>query len=539
MIVAEPAVDRKIGRLLDLLPDVLRADRPASATLGELTEVARELLGASYACLTLLRDDGSFGPTAYAGVPDDHVRHSATWLAGADLFGQLVRAPGVLRVDRVPAQRGDASAGVGVEGFLGVHLRSGHRTLGLLYVCNPVEAASFSADTEALAASLGATLGAALGNAGLLRDALRNRRWMRASTMLTRELFGQDENESLRRISDLARELADADLVMMLTVEDDSARVRYARGLGSEDRVGQTYLMAGTWTGRVVSTGRPEVVADLASAETTGPESINGIELGPAMLLPLKGAHEVLGALFLCRHRDAERFTQADLETAGSFADHAAVTLELSAARETTEKLRRLEDRNAIARDLHDHVIQRLYATGMTLQLALKSVEDPVRSRIELSVSTIDDTIRQIRNTIMTLRAEDEIGSATLDALVTSIAREASPLLGFTPLVALEAPSGEVSGPLAADLAACIREGISNIIRHARAETVEITGHVEDAVLHLSLSDDGVGIQSTRRSGLRNLAQRVEMHGGTFAAESPPTGGTLLQWQVPLSRPGR
>ena len=144
------------------------------------------------------------------------------------------------------------------------------------------------------------------------------------------------------------------------------------------------------------------------------------------------------------------------------------------------------------------------------------------------------DTIRQIRNTILTLRAPDEIGH-DLGTLVANIAREATPLLGFQPLVALEPPAAEVTGAVANDLSACIREGLSNIVRHARAEAVEIRGWIDAGVLHLVLVDDGIGIRSSRRSGLDNLAKRAHAHGGTMEIGAPDGGGTQLSWRLPVA----
>jgi signal transduction histidine kinase len=356
---------------------------------------------------------------------------------------------------------------------------------------------------------------------------------------MTRDLFSDNVDQPIRLISDRARELADADMVLMLLRDGEQMRVRYARGLGAENRVvGATFFPKDDFTAEVLLSGRSVMVNSLThTADQVELRRMGDVELGPAMLVPLHGATEILGALFLCRHEGARRFSEADLETAGTFADHAAVSLELAYAREVAEKLRMLEDRNRIARDLHDHVIQRLYATGMSLQQVLSRVDDDARSRIEVGVATLDDTIRQIRNTILTLRSpEEEVGS-TLGTLVATIAREAAPLLGFPPVVALDPPVQEIAGPLAADLAACVREGLSNIVRHARAEAVELRGTVHGSELNLVLKDDGIGIRSTRRSGLDNLSKRVQQHGGTLEISSPPEGGAQLCWRVPLAPP--
>jgi signal transduction histidine kinase len=361
---------------------------------------------------------------------------------------------------------------------------------------------------------------------------------MRAANVMTRDLLSDDVDEPLRLISDRARELAEADMVFMLLRDGSRMRVRYARGPGAEDRiVGETFLPKDVFTAAVLTSGGAVIIPNLTStAEDVGLRELGGVELGPAMLLPLHGADEVLGALVLCRREGGRRFTEADLEQAGTFADHAAVSLELAAAQEVAERLRILEDRNRIARDLHDHVIQRLYATGMMLQQVVSKVDDDARARIEVGVATLDDTIRQIRNTILTLRSPEDDPGSTFGTLVATIAREAAPLLGFQPVIALEPPVQELSGALAGDLAACVREGLSNIVRHARAEAVELRGSIEDGELTLVLKDDGIGIRSSRRSGLDNLDKRVQHHGGSLEIASPADGGAELTWRVPVRR---
>jgi signal transduction histidine kinase len=443
-----------------------------------------------------------------------------------------------VRLDDITTHPAYDGSGPPIRTFLGVSLRARRLPVGVLYVCDRLDGATFTDEDVKVAEKLGNLLGSALENTHLLRDAMRDRRWMRETLAMTRDLFAEDIEEPLRLICDRARELAEADVVMMLTVEDDTCRVRYARGLGTEGLLGQSYLTAGTWTARVLGTGHAEVTSDPMTTQTLGPTTMSGVELGPAMLLPLRGADHVRGALFLARYRESARFTEADLETAGGFADHAAVSLELAAARETTEQLRLMDERNRIARDLHDHVIQRLYATGMSLQRVTRLVEGEARERVEMGVSMIDETISQIRETIQALRTAEEAAAMTLGTLVVTIGREATPLLGFAPMIALEPPTNEISGPLAADLAACVREGLSNIARHAQAGSAELIGRIDDSTLTLTLRDDGVGIQSNRRSGLANLAQRAREHGGRFDVSSPPGGGTLLRWDVPLARRG-
>lgn len=532
--------DEGVLTLLRAVPELLRADRPPSAQVGRIAELARSLLDSGFAAVALVQDDGELGPPGFAGLP-----RSVTGTWGRQPLRPIVLhtvelAGGTLRSTEAPDL---AALGLPVDhpempSFLGTTLRRRGRALGVLYVGPPAGGGTWTEQDERLADSLGIAVGEALGGVALLRDALKSRRWMRAAATMTRDVLSPKVDEPLRLISDRARELAEADIVALMLLDPDEptrVRIRYARGLHAQESLhNHDFLLHDSrWTERVIGTGRGQVLAHLPDAERGGFREMSGIDIGPAMMLPLQGVESVFGTLFLGRVSESPRFTQADAEIAGTFAHHAAMVLELAAARDVAEQLHRLEDRQQIARDLHDHVIQRLYGTGMSLSRLARNSDGEVRAGVEAAIAALDDTIRQIRSTILSLRATED-HYATLEKLVMDIAAEATPLLGFQPEVALVAPAGEVSGRLAGDLAACVREGLSNVVRHAHADKVEINAYVDASGMRLTLHDNGTGIQSERRSGLLNLAERAAQHGGTFEVTSPPGDGTLLTWVVPV-----
>ncbi len=533
-----PRGDDRVRRVLEIVPELLRRDRPRADVFRDVVELARSLFGASYAVGALIGEDGSVLQSAFAGLPEEAVARMGSFPTGAGITADVLGSPDpVRRSDLGPdALRDELPPGhPPVRSFLGVRVTVNRRTVGLLYVADPEGGATFTEGDERLIRSLGTTLGAALENRALLRDALQARRWLHAASSLANELFSGGPDETLRLIGDRARELAEADLVVLAVVENDVFRLKHVRGFG--ESVFRQYdgypVERSTWARRVLETRRGAVVTRLPQREEDKLPGAVPVSFGPAMLLPLLGAEEVHGLLFLTRREHSPPFTETDVEVAGAFANRVAIMLELSSARELAERVRLVEDRNRIARDLHDHVVQRLFATGLSLQQVLPAVPEAERERVDRAVHTLDETIREIRNTILTLRSAEE-ETATLDALVTGLAQEATPLLGFPPLVALETPSGEVSGTLAVDLSACIREGLSNIVRHAHADHVEIHGTIDGGELRVALSDNGVGIHSNRRSGLDNLAKRMRRHGGRFAVDQPAEGGTVLTWWVPL-----
>ncbi len=542
-MVRPGSTEQKALEVLESLPSVLRLVRTPEAALDALTDLTRRVLDVDVAAATLVGEPGSPGLSSLsrAGAVASSPATPTACRELTDLLDDLMAGLPVVRVDDLgpttrPATTPATTSGTtpALRCLLGTRLMAGPHPVGLLYVGDHNEPRRWTLAEENLLATLGRTFGAALGNAHVLRDAVRARRWMRAANGLTADVLTSDLGEPLRIVADRARALAEADVVAMLMVADGVVRVRYAQGLGAEDTLtGAGYpLEPGTWAHRVITEDRGEAIVDLAVAPDRALNELGGVRLGPGMLLPLHGTSTVVGALLLARRAGAARFGSAELEVAGGFAHHVAVILELASSRLVQDQLRLLEERNRIARDLHDHVVQRLFATGLSLQQIVPHLVDGPRQRAGEAVVALDETIRQIRTTILTLHTpEDEITS--LESLVLRIAREVTPLLGFAPLVALDPPTGELTGPLAGDLAVSVREGLSNVVRHAHASVVEIRAAVVDDELRLTLCDNGLGIHSDRRSGLRNLAERMQQHRGTFRATAPASGGTLLSWTVP------
>jgi len=227
-------------------------------------------------------------------------------------------------------------------------------------------------------------------------------------------------------------------------------------------------------------------------------------------------------------------FSEASQRLLEAFAGQAAVALELARRRRDTERLALLEDRDRIAKDLHDTVIQRLFATAMTLMAAIKITQKrEVAARIQRAVDDLDDTMRQIRSTIFALQAP--VDAESLRSRVHALVDAAAEQLGFAPSVRLDGLlDTAVDDDIGEHLQAVVREALSNVARHAHASQVTVAIDVRDDLL-LRVEDDGVGIpEEGRRSGLRNMSERAEKLGGSFAARPRPECGTVLTWQVPL-----
>lgn len=208
---------------------------------------------------------------------------------------------------------------------------------------------------------------------------------------------------------------------------------------------------------------------------------------------------------------------------------------EIARARQHEQELLVMGDRERIARDLHDRVIQRIFAAGLTLQGTAAMAAPAAVQRIEAVVDELDAAIKEIRQTIFALEHERP-AAAGLRAEIVSLAASAAGQLGHQPVIDLEGPiDTAVSDEVAGHLLAVLREALANVARHARARATHVSLAVGDGELVLCVSDDGVGMSgATRRSGLANLRQRAQALGGSLTIGQPPGGGTRLEWRVPL-----
>jgi signal transduction histidine kinase len=246
----------------------------------------------------------------------------------------------------------------------------------------------------------------------------------------------------------------------------------------------------------------------------------------------------VRGVLSLVRRRGRQAFTGSDLGMAAGFAAHAGVALELADSRAREQKLVLLEDRDRIARDLHDHVIQELFATGLSLESIAARMDpkgglaDTVRQRVD----DIDRTIRRIRTSIFELRGSLDTAAGGLRERVLQISADVTPALGFAPHVGFAGPVDLIGDAgLADDVAAVVREALTNVAKHAhaRAVSVDLTATTDDILV--TVTDDGVGIGDTRhRSGTANLRSRAEQRRGGFELRPGATQGTVLTWKARL-----
>ncbi|MFC5889833.1 GAF domain-containing sensor histidine kinase [Kitasatospora sp. CM 4170] len=534
-------------RVHSLLEAVLSVGRELDLTqvLRRIVEAAAVLVDARYAALGVIGPDGeTLSQFLTVGLSEEEIARIGPYPTGRGLLGELIRHPEPLRLEDLsahPSSFGCPAHHPVMRSFLGVPVRVREEVFGNLYLTDKQGGEEFDADDEAVISTLAVAAGVAIDNARLYEEAQRQQRWLSASGEITRALLsGGSRSEVLELIAQRAREITGADLADVSVPVDGTGTVRVELALGGDTgaRAGLVVPLEGSLSGAACASGVPVTTADLAGDPrlSAGPSRFAG--LGPAVAVPLGRAEgQIDGVLLLAREAGRPEFTDREIGPLLGFADQAALALELAERRRDVEQLAMLEDRDRIARDLHDLAIQRLFATGMTLQSAARVIDHPGASdRVLRAVGDLDETIKIIRSTIFGLRAREEKGGQGLRSRVVRVTEEAQAALGFPPRLSMEGLlDTDVPTEVADHVVAVLGEALSNAARHARAGRVEVVLQATGSRVVLTVQDDGVGTpEQGRRSGLRNLAERAETLGGVFELASPEPGGTRLSWSVPL-----
>lgn len=522
-----------VGRGLDL-PQVLR----------RIVEAAVVLVDAEYGALGVVEEDMRLSQFVTVGVDQDQAAAIGHLPRGHGILGELIRHPAPLRLSDLtshPASYGFPSNHPPMHSFLGVPIRVRDDVFGNLYLTEKRGGGDFDDDDETVLSTLAVAAGVAIENARLYETARDRQSWLRANAEVVAELLsGADETQALRLIVDRARHILAADLGVLALPDRDGTqlRVALADGVDADAHRGLLLPREGSFAGAVLRAGKPLISADVEHDPriTAGPPRWAG--LGPAVAVPMIASEEVRGVLLLARLSSGALFTPAETAPLQTFAAQAALAMELAGRRRASEQMSVLEDRDRIAQDLHDLAIQRLFATGMTLQSVVRFVDHPgAQERLLRAVDDLDETIKIIRSTIFGLRAQEAGRSKRrLRSRATDTVQQAVRSLGFTPSLRMEGLlDTDVPPETAEHVVAVLAEALSNVTRHAHATSASVSLVVRGGTLTLTVSDNGVGVgTSRRRSGLGNLAKRAHGLGGTMTVEASDDGGTRLVWAVPV-----
>lgn len=521
----------------------MATDLGLDAVLERVVDAAAALTGARYAALGVLDDARPAGLRSFVhrGMSAAQADAIGDLPAGLGILGLLIERPETLRLHDLTQHAAAHGFPVGhppMRSFLGVPVRSRGRVFGHLYLTEKQGGSDFDADDEAAVAALAAAAGVLVENARLHEEARRRERWLEATASIAVELVGSaGAAAQLDLVADQARRAAGADAAWLVTGPADALEVAAVSGLPLTAADLRGVPLQQSLSAQVVRTGTPISSPDLAlDARAQRFDGVAGWPvIGPALVVPLRADDEVVGALALGWTPEHEREHRVlDPRLPARFAEQATLALQVVRARAAEQQLALLAEHDRIGRDLHDVVIQRLFATGLGLSALTGRVDDPeVASRLQEAVAELDTTVRDIRRTIFGLGATD---GRDLRSEVVRLVDRAATDLGLRPTLEVRGPLRDgVPDDVARQLVPVLSEALANVARHARASRVEVTLDVGEEVV-LTVTDDGDGVPpGAATSGLANLRARAAALGGRFDVVGSP-GGTTLTWTVPAVR---
>lgn len=510
-------VHRRLGEgvtspknLRDLLEAVLvvGAGLDLDTTLQRIVRAATDLLGARYGALGVRAPGGGLSEFVYEGIDGATRRTMGHLPEGRGLLGLLIDDPRPVRIRELATH----ASSVGfppnhppMHSFLGMPIIVRGQAFGSIYLTEKHGGPEFTDEDQTILTVLADAAALAIDNASLFEQSRTRERWLTAMSSITsRLLVGGSVPETL-------------DLL-----------VRQVRDLGTADAVTLVDTVDGTST--VIATTDPRM--------TVGQE-VDFAELAAgaarSATLPVSGPQHVQGALVVGGNTGGTEWDSDELHRMASMADLAAVALEFAHQQQQQRLLDVLADRDRIARDLHDNVIQRLFATGMSLQSVSATTEGRTAEVLTRAVEQLDRTVREIRTTIFDLQSAETASAAGLRRRLLDVVGELTTHAAVTPTVQFSGPIDTVvPAPVGAHAEAVLREGLSNARRHAHASAIAVSVTAADDFT-ITVVDDGIGMSGTEtRSGLANLERRASACGGRCDVHTPASGGTALTWRVPL-----
>ncbi|WP_182111536.1 MULTISPECIES: GAF domain-containing sensor histidine kinase [unclassified Actinotalea] len=541
----------------------LGADLDLPTVLQRFVSASADLTGARYAAINVLDSQGRSTTFVHTGIDE---RLAALLGRPPHAIGVLASIPshGTLRLADLtqhPTFQGFPPDHPPMGSFLGAAVRVRDRVFGYLYLSE--KPGGFTDEDDEAVVTLAAAAAVAIQNAQVYAESARRERWLQAGQEITTMLLsGAEEEDVLAHIATSARDVAGADTAaLVLPGLGDEWVMEIVDGVAADELVG-TVMPPDGRARTVLADGNGLVVDSLSRARSMRVDALR--QFGPALYAPMHAHGRGVGVLVLLRRSGAAPFAPSDLTTAESYAAQAALALVLAEARHAQDVEALLDERERIARDLHDLAIQQLFATGMQLETVRRRAARGVDATeltgiVEDALDNVDATVRQIRSIVHALRDPD--ASAPLAERLRREASLARTGLGFAPgLVitldgrvldsdaALESDAATIDDrtgeDLADDVVAVVREGLANAARHARATAVtvrvDVDGEPGEGRIRVEVQDDGGGLapERDRRSGTENLAARARRHGGTFVLEPAPGRGTLLCWETPLPSHG-
>jgi two-component system, NarL family, sensor histidine kinase DevS len=529
-------------KLLDVILGI-SSDLELDATLDRIVNAAIELTGARYGALGVREPNGLLASFLHQGIDAETTERIGHLPVGKGVLGVPLENAPALRLDELsehPAAAGFPPHHPPMHAFLGVPITVRGKVFGSLYVTHDEPGRSFSELDEIAARVLASAAAVAIDNAQLFERVRASATWTQASREITAALSSgsRTPTNALQLIAERARQLTQAEQAIVLVPDgsqddgvSDTLVISAAVGLHADDVIGQRIPVDHSTSGGVFLSGQPVITESFRHPI----EAFTDAGQRPAIVMPLCADESVIGVIAVARNKDDQAFDASLLELVSDFASHAAIALTLATARAREREVTILADRERIAHDLHDHVIQRLFAAGLDLQGTIARSKSPeLCERLNRTVDDLQSTIETIRSTIFNLQSSGKAGydfRTRLHDLVANLTANGN----ISTSVRSAGPLGAVAGELSDHAEAVATEAISNAVRHSGATHLTVTATVGDE-FSLEVIDDGRGISADnqRSSGLANMLRRAELLGGACTITSAPGGGTAVRWTVPL-----
>ena len=516
-----------------------------SATLRRIIVAARELTSAPYGALAIRDAEGNLLSFVHEGIDADTVRRIGHLPVGKGLLSLSLMDVPALRLDDLtahPAAVGFPEHHPNMRGFLAVPITIRGTAFGNLYLTHVDPGRVFSKSDEVAARALAFAAAVAIDNAQLFERQRTSAKWMEASREITTALLSRAEphQRPLRLIAERACVLTGAEQAIVLLPADpdlpddetDTLVVSAAVGLNADEVLGRRIPVDSSTSGDVFRSGEPLITETLRYPI----EAFTDVGQRPAIVMPLCAEDRVVGVIAIARGADQTPFDDSYLDVVSDFATHAAIALALASAREDARQLTLVAERERIAHDLHDHVIQRLFAAGMDLQGTLARARSPeIVDRLNRTLDDLQTIIEEIRTTIFQLKSP--LGRTTdFRQRIQRVVADLTENRHIVTTTRIHGPTTAVGGELAEHAEAVTAEAVSNALRHSGASRLTVEVQVGDMFV-LDIIDNGCGIpaDNDRNSGLANMKYRAEQLGGACEISNPPEGGTRVHWAAPLT----
>ncbi|WP_159830343.1 GAF domain-containing sensor histidine kinase [Arthrobacter sp. 9AX] len=527
--------DRMNGLLSAVV--ALAEDLSLEAVLDRLVQSACELVGARYGAMGVIGEDQQLSHFITVGIDDEGIRSIGDLPTGHGVLGLLIREPHPLRLHDLgqhPIASGFPRNHPPMNTFLGVPVRVRDEVFGNLYLTEKKGGQDFTPEDEDLAMALAAAAGVAIQNARLFEDSKRRQKWLEAGMELSSRLImtpQPGDADNLELVAETALRVSGAALAVIAVPAGDGVW-RSRSSLGVQGLPAGQEIAASGVVADVIETGESRVVRD--PGQVFGNEVAE--KLGSVLLCSMGHSHSENGVLLLARAQGAAGYNQSEVESSSLFASRIGLALDLARVHALREQNLLFTDRERIARDLHDLVIQRLFAAGLSIQSLRRYTLDPVaHERIAAVTSELDDTIKKLRDTIYSLRTGEE-DREPLTTRVLQVVQHNSRNYAVEPTLAFAGPVDDaVPENVAGHLLSVLSEGLSNASRHSGAKEIRVTLSVAENQVELVIQDNGSGFEEpVRVSGLANMRHRAELLGGGFTIQSDLGEGTRIRWSADL-----